>query len=160
MLCNYALVIGESLLSSLMLSHGLASPHSKDTTVENQQPAEASGVARSWVQSMFSRDTASKSTSFSGVRKWTSDGSSGKSVAKIMLFHACLIFDNLHLRLRMGIYIGTQDGMGMLFHVMFDLLLVEMALQKSGLFVRERQCTSLLGTQNGFGRLEWRETQL
>ncbi|BBH04151.1 hypothetical protein Prudu_015214 [Prunus dulcis] len=57
----------------------IASPHSKDTTVENQQPAEASGVARSWVQSMFSRDTASKSTSFSGVRKWTSDGSSGST---------------------------------------------------------------------------------
>ncbi|KAB2633708.1 myotubularin-related protein 13-like [Pyrus ussuriensis x Pyrus communis] len=59
-----------------MFSHGLASPRSKDATVENQQPAEASGVGRSWVQSMFSRDTASRSTSFSRVRKWTSDGGS------------------------------------------------------------------------------------
>nr|XP_028947932.1 DENN domain and WD repeat-containing protein SCD1 [Malus domestica] len=59
-----------------MLSHGLASPRSKDATVENQQPAEASGVGRSWVQSMFSRDTASRTTSLSRVRKWTSDGGS------------------------------------------------------------------------------------
>ncbi|CAN6717544.1 unnamed protein product [Malus baccata var. baccata] len=50
-----------------MLSHGLASPRSKDATVENQQPAEASGVGRSWVQSMFSRDTASRTTSLSRV---------------------------------------------------------------------------------------------
>lgn len=76
-----------------MLSHGLASPHSKDNTVEDQQPAEASGVGRSWVQSMFSRDTASRSTSFSRVRKWTSDGgSSGKSVAKIRLLHVMFDF--------------------------------------------------------------------
>ncbi|PON47885.1 Guanine nucleotide-binding protein, beta subunit [Parasponia andersonii] len=52
------------------LSHGLASPRS--ATDENQQPAEASG--RSWVQSMFSRDTASRTNSFSRVRRWTSDG--------------------------------------------------------------------------------------
>lgn len=54
------------------LSHGLASPRS--ATDENQQPAEASG--RSWVQSMFSRDTASRTNSFSRVRRWTSDGGS------------------------------------------------------------------------------------
>lgn len=58
------------------MSHGLASPRSP--TDENQQPAEASVVGRSWVQSMFSKDTTSKSNSFSRVRRWTSDsGSTG-----------------------------------------------------------------------------------
>ena len=56
-----------------MLSLALPSPHSKDATDEGQQPAEATGVGRSWVQSMFSRNTTSRS-SFSRVRKWTSDG--------------------------------------------------------------------------------------
>lgn len=56
------------------MSHGLASPRSP--TDENQQPAEASVVGRSWVQSMFSKDTASKSNSFSRVRRWTSDSGS------------------------------------------------------------------------------------
>ncbi|KAJ7969656.1 Denn domain and wd repeat-containing protein scd1 [Quillaja saponaria] len=52
---------------------GLTSPRSKDATDEGRQPAEATGIGRSWVQSMFSRDTASRSSSFSHVRKWTSD---------------------------------------------------------------------------------------
>lgn len=56
------------------MSHGLASPRSP--TDENQQPAEASVVGRSWVQSMFSKDTTSKSNSFSRVRRWTSDSGS------------------------------------------------------------------------------------
>ncbi|KAK1307831.1 U-box domain-containing protein 72 [Acorus calamus] len=43
---------------------------------DGQQPAEASGVGRSWVQSMFSRDITSRTNSFSRVRKWTSDSSS------------------------------------------------------------------------------------
>ncbi|KAH7511527.1 hypothetical protein FEM48_ZijujUnG0005900 [Ziziphus jujuba var. spinosa] len=59
-----------------MLANGIGSPRPKDTTVENQQPAEASGVGRSWVQSMFSKDSASRSNSFSRVRRWTSDGGS------------------------------------------------------------------------------------
>lgn len=39
-----------------MSSHALSSPRTKDVTDEDQQPAEASVVGRSWVQSMFSRD--------------------------------------------------------------------------------------------------------
>ncbi|KAK7833692.1 denn domain and wd repeat-containing protein scd1 [Quercus suber] len=59
-----------------MSSPGLPSPRSKDATDEYQQPAEASGVGRNWVQSMFSRDTATRTNSFSRVRKWASDGGS------------------------------------------------------------------------------------
>ncbi|EXB80334.1 F-box/WD repeat-containing protein 7 [Morus notabilis] len=56
------------------ISHGLASPRSpKD---ENQQPAEASVVGRSWGQSMFRRDTTSKPNSLSRVHRWTSDSGS------------------------------------------------------------------------------------
>ncbi|KAB1212617.1 Myotubularin-related protein 13 [Morella rubra] len=54
-------------------SLGLPSPRSKDAADENQPPTEASGVGRNWVQSMFSRDTASKSNSFSRVRRWGAD---------------------------------------------------------------------------------------
>ncbi|KAK1421272.1 hypothetical protein QVD17_23469 [Tagetes erecta] len=51
---------------------GLPSPRPQDVTIDNQQPAEASG--RSWVQSMFSRDTTTlRANSFTRVRKWTSD---------------------------------------------------------------------------------------
>ncbi|GLT68466.1 hypothetical protein SLA2020_406920 [Shorea laevis] len=63
-----------SIKTQSISSLGLLSPRSKDGTDENQQPAEASGVGRSWVQSMFTRDTASRSNSFSRVRKWASDG--------------------------------------------------------------------------------------
>lgn len=59
-------------------SHGLSSPRPQDSPDANQQPAEASGIGRSWVQSMFSRDPTIRSNSFSRVRKWTSDsGNSG-----------------------------------------------------------------------------------
>ncbi|PRQ32933.1 putative transcription factor WD40-like family [Rosa chinensis] len=58
------------------MSHALASPRSKDAAVESQQPTEASGVGRSWVKSMFSRDNSTRLNSFSIVRKWTSDGGS------------------------------------------------------------------------------------
>lgn len=69
-----------SIKTQSISSLGLLSPRSKDGTDENQQPAEASGVGRSWVQSMFSRDTASRSNSFSRVRRWASDaGNSGIS---------------------------------------------------------------------------------
>ncbi|KAL6994875.1 Scytalone dehydratase [Sarracenia purpurea var. burkii] len=57
----------HSMKVQSVLPYGLASPHPQDATNDNQQPAEASGVGRSWVQSMFSRDTSSR------VRKWTSD---------------------------------------------------------------------------------------
>ncbi|XP_040372222.1 DENN domain and WD repeat-containing protein SCD1 isoform X5 [Rosa chinensis] len=67
---------GISSFKAQSMSHGLASPRSKDAAVESQQPAEASGVGRSWVQSMFSRDNSTRLNSFSRVRKWTSDGGS------------------------------------------------------------------------------------
>ncbi|KAI5660173.1 hypothetical protein M9H77_28966 [Catharanthus roseus] len=51
--------------------YGLSSPRPHDAAAETQQPAEASG--RSWVQSMFSRDTSLRSNSFSRVRRWASD---------------------------------------------------------------------------------------
>ena len=77
------------------MSHGLASPRSP--TDENQQPAEASVVGRSWVQSMFSKDTTSKSNSFSRVRRWTSDsGSTGIFFPMVIcLFHWILFLNNL-----------------------------------------------------------------
>ncbi|CAL5362519.1 unnamed protein product [Camellia sinensis] len=53
--------------------YGLPSPHPQDANNDNQQPAEASGVGRSWVQSMFTRDTSLRANSFSRVHKWTSD---------------------------------------------------------------------------------------
>ncbi|KAH1135948.1 hypothetical protein GYH30_013576 [Glycine max] len=52
----------------------LPSPHSKDTKDENQQPSEATGVGRNWLQSMFSRNKTTRSSSFSHVHRWTSDG--------------------------------------------------------------------------------------
>ncbi|XP_010549132.1 PREDICTED: DENN domain and WD repeat-containing protein SCD1 [Tarenaya hassleriana] len=58
---------------------GLPSPRPKDALDETQQPAEASG--RSWVQSMFSRDSASRANSFSRVRKWVSDNASSDITA-------------------------------------------------------------------------------
>ncbi|GMH14090.1 hypothetical protein Nepgr_015931 [Nepenthes gracilis] len=61
----------STLKAQPSLSHGLQSPHSQDTT-NDIQPTEASG--RSWVQSMFSRDTTSRTNSFSRMRKWTAEG--------------------------------------------------------------------------------------
>ncbi|KAF6147124.1 hypothetical protein GIB67_036843 [Kingdonia uniflora] len=54
-------------------SYGLPSPRPQDTADDSQQPAEASGVGRSWVQSMFSREATSRTNSFSRVRRWTTD---------------------------------------------------------------------------------------
>ncbi|KAI3795137.1 hypothetical protein L1987_37785 [Smallanthus sonchifolius] len=59
-----------SVKSQSMSSLGLPSPRPQDVTTDNQQPAEASG--RSWVQSMFSRDTL-RANSFTRVHKWTSE---------------------------------------------------------------------------------------
>ncbi|KAL3640758.1 Scytalone dehydratase [Castilleja foliolosa] len=56
--------------SQSLASFGLPSPRPQDAADSPQQSSEASVVGRSWVQSMFSRDRAS---SFSRVRKWTSD---------------------------------------------------------------------------------------
>lgn len=81
---------GMTSTKAQSVSHGLASPRS--ATDENQQPAEASGVGRSWVQSMFSRETASRTNSFSRVRRWTSDGgSSGASISNITCVYPLLL---------------------------------------------------------------------
>jgi len=45
-------------------SYGMASPHAIDVSDESQQPAEASGLGRSWVHSMFSRDRSLRASSF------------------------------------------------------------------------------------------------
>ncbi|XP_073225794.1 DENN domain and WD repeat-containing protein SCD1 isoform X3 [Cicer arietinum] len=63
-----------SMKAQSALSLALPSPHSKNAKDEDQQPTEATGVGRNWVQSMFSRNTTSRSSSFSRVRRWTSDG--------------------------------------------------------------------------------------
>lgn len=83
---------GMTSTKAQSLSHGLASPRS--SADESQQPAEASGVGRSWVQSMFSRDTASRTNSFSRVRRWTTDGGSlgiSSSNVRILAFSFSLI---------------------------------------------------------------------
>ncbi|KAK7251597.1 hypothetical protein RIF29_34931 [Crotalaria pallida] len=64
----------SSMKAQSALSLALPSPHTKDAKDEDQQPAEATGVGRNWVQSMFSRNTTSRSSSFNRVRRWTSDG--------------------------------------------------------------------------------------
>ncbi|XP_077212384.1 DENN domain and WD repeat-containing protein SCD1-like isoform X2 [Tasmannia lanceolata] len=48
-------------------SFGLPSPRSQVVADESQQPAEVSGVGRSWVQSMFSREASLRMDSFSRV---------------------------------------------------------------------------------------------
>ncbi|XP_061344926.1 DENN domain and WD repeat-containing protein SCD1 isoform X3 [Gastrolobium bilobum] len=63
-----------SMKAQSVSSLALPSPHPKDAKDEDQQPTEATGVGRSWVQSMFSRNTTSRSSSFGRVRRWTSDG--------------------------------------------------------------------------------------
>ncbi|KAF3524938.1 hypothetical protein F2Q69_00046513 [Brassica cretica] len=71
---------GASSFKQQSISSGLPSPRPKaDASDETQQPSEASG--RSWVQSMFSRDTASRANSFSRVRKWVSDNASSDITA-------------------------------------------------------------------------------
>ncbi|KAK8954061.1 Protein SUPPRESSOR OF PHYA-105 1 [Platanthera zijinensis] len=64
---------GLSAWKSSAPSFGLPSPHSQDASVENQPQDEASGVGRSWVQSMFSRDRSIRANSFARVHKWASD---------------------------------------------------------------------------------------
>ncbi|XP_028801117.1 DENN domain and WD repeat-containing protein SCD1-like isoform X1 [Neltuma alba] len=66
-----------SMKTQSLASLTLPSPHTKDAKDEHQQPAEATG--RSWVQSMFSRETTSRSSSFSRVRRWTSDGAANEN---------------------------------------------------------------------------------
>ncbi|KAI4347169.1 hypothetical protein L6164_008005 [Bauhinia variegata] len=61
-----------SMKAQSVSSHGLPSPRAKDVKDDDHQRTEATG--RSWVQSLFSRDTTSRSNSFNRVRRWTSDG--------------------------------------------------------------------------------------
>ncbi|XP_059661642.1 DENN domain and WD repeat-containing protein SCD1 [Cornus florida] len=68
-----------ALKAQSLSSYGLPSPHSQDASDDSQQPAEASGVGRSWVQSMFTRDTSLRANSFSRVRKWTSDSAANEN---------------------------------------------------------------------------------
>ncbi|KAF5730372.1 putative F-box and wd40 domain protein [Tripterygium wilfordii] len=65
----------SSVKAQFLSSHGLPSPHPKDATDDNHQHAEASGIGRSWVQSMFSRErvASSRANSFGRVRRWTTD---------------------------------------------------------------------------------------
>lgn len=53
-----------------MSPYGLPSPLSQDASEEGQISAEASGVGRSWVHHMFSRDRSIRAKSFSRVRKF------------------------------------------------------------------------------------------
>lgn len=69
---------GLSVWKSQAPSYGLPSPRFQDTSVESQPQAEASGVGRNWVQSMFSRDRSIRANSFARVRKWTSDNDSSE----------------------------------------------------------------------------------
>lgn len=99
-------------------SYGMPSPRSQDVTDESQQPAEASGVGRSWVQSMFSRDSASRMDSFSRVRRWTSDsGSLGISfifISDTMNEISCLNFsleDFILLRYSLSLISAANDNM-------------------------------------------------
>ena len=102
-----------SIKAQSMSSLGLPSPRSKDVTDEHQQPAEASG--RSWVQSMFSRETASRSNSFSRVRKWASDGgNSGIPFVNIAYLDYYLLFSVNLLLYQHGLFVfGVQPQMRM-----------------------------------------------
>ena len=52
----------------LLSSYGGQSIHLQDTAHDSQPTTEASSVGRSWVQSMFSRDTSIRAQSFTRVR--------------------------------------------------------------------------------------------
>jgi len=57
--------------SQPLQSYGMASPHAIDVSDESQQPAEASGLGRSWVHSMFSRDRSLRTSSFNRASKFS-----------------------------------------------------------------------------------------
>lgn len=69
----------SSIKAPSVSSQGLPSPSPKDAANEKYQPAEASGVGRSWVQSMFSKENAPRANSFGHVRRWTSDGGASEN---------------------------------------------------------------------------------
>jgi len=60
-------------------SYGMASPHAIDVSDESQQPAEASGLGRSWVHSMFSRDRSLRASSFNRASDANAVTTTGKT---------------------------------------------------------------------------------
>uniref|UniRef100_A0A7C9F2R3 UDENN domain-containing protein n=1 Tax=Opuntia streptacantha TaxID=393608 RepID=A0A7C9F2R3_OPUST len=64
--------ISASKAQSLSL-YGLQAPLPQDSANDSQQPADASSVGRSWVQSMFSRGTSLRANSFTRVKSSDSD---------------------------------------------------------------------------------------
>ncbi|KAL5227562.1 hypothetical protein ABZP36_015827 [Zizania latifolia] len=60
-------------------SYGMASPRALDVSNESQQPAEASGLGRNWVQSMFSRDRSLRASSFNRANDAKVSPISGKT---------------------------------------------------------------------------------
>ncbi|XP_020405170.1 DENN domain and WD repeat-containing protein SCD1 isoform X2 [Zea mays] len=65
--------------SQPLQSYGMASPHAIDVIDESQQPAEASGLGRSWVQSMFSRDRSLRASSFNRASDGNAVAATGKT---------------------------------------------------------------------------------
>ncbi|XP_057516369.1 DENN domain and WD repeat-containing protein SCD1 [Amaranthus tricolor] len=62
----------------LLSSYGGQSIHLQDTAHDSQPTTEASSVGRSWVQSMFSRDTSIRAQSFTRVRSGLSAANEDK----------------------------------------------------------------------------------
>ncbi|EEC70939.1 hypothetical protein OsI_02530 [Oryza sativa Indica Group] len=60
-------------------SYGMASPRALDVSDESQQPAEASGLGRNWVQSMFSRDRSLRASSFNRTNEVKFGATAGKT---------------------------------------------------------------------------------
>ncbi|KAF8670993.1 hypothetical protein HU200_050269 [Digitaria exilis] len=65
--------------SQPLQSYGMASPHAIDVSDESQQPAEASGLGRSWVHSMFSRDRSLRASSFNRTNDSNAIATTGKT---------------------------------------------------------------------------------
>ncbi|KAK9668772.1 hypothetical protein RND81_13G085700 [Saponaria officinalis] len=65
-----------------LASYGLQSPLPLDGASDIQQPAEAASVGRSWVQSMFSRDSSLRAHSFARVRSGVLAPSENGTVSK------------------------------------------------------------------------------
>ncbi|GJN18579.1 hypothetical protein PR202_gb05751 [Eleusine coracana subsp. coracana] len=65
--------------SQPLQSYGMASPRALDVSDESQQPAEASGLGRSWVHSMFSRDRSLRASSFNRTSDANAVATTGKT---------------------------------------------------------------------------------
>ncbi|KAJ8752743.1 hypothetical protein K2173_007053 [Erythroxylum novogranatense] len=93
-------------------SHGLSSPRPKDAKDEGQQPAEASGIGRSWVQSMFSRDS-SKANSFGRVHLSASGQKKLQTNVRILRGHSGAV-TALHCVTRREVWdlVGDREDAG------------------------------------------------